>query len=57
MPVVIRGQDARSREVAGCLVTALLRREDIGNDQIKLNHVAMASGANYELELDGSAVG
>lgn len=57
MPVIIRGEDARANEVGGCVVAALLRRDDIGNDQIELDHVTMAIGATHELELDRSAIG
>ena len=57
MPVIIRGEAAKANDVAGCVVAALLRRDDIGNDQIELDHVTMAIGATHELELDGSAIG
>ena len=40
MPVIIRGENANSKEIAGCLFTALLRREDTGSDQIELDLVA-----------------
>ena len=57
MPVIIRGENAKSKEIAGCLFTALLRREDTGSDQIELDHLTMKMGATHKRELDGSAVG
>lgn len=57
MPVVIRREDVSQVEVGQCLVSALLERETIGNDQIQLDRISLPKDTYFDIALDGGAVG
>ena len=58
MPVIVRKKDYKLIKVsAGCEVAHLLNPEVIGNDQIILDYIKIASGSEYDIKLDSGAVG
>ena len=58
MPVIIRHTDQIPTIVSpGCDIIRLLQPEVIGNDQILLDYIKVASDAEYNLVLESGAVG
>ena len=58
MPVIIRHIDQKPTIVSpGCGIIRLLQPEVIGNDQILLDYIKVASDAEYNLVLESGAVG
>ncbi len=58
MPVIIRHIDQKPTIVSpGCDIIRLLQPEVIGNDQILLDYIKVASDAEYNLVLESGAVG
>jgi quercetin dioxygenase-like cupin family protein len=57
MPVIIRGNEAAVVAQGDNAVARLLTPEIVGNDRIELDHVAVAPGGTYALDLADGMVG
>ncbi len=57
MPVIVREDETTAVARDGCQVTRLLTADVIGNDQIELDHVAVAADGRFEIALDAGMVG
>ena len=57
MPVIVREDETSAVAQNGCDVTRLLTPEVIGNDQIELDHIAVAAGGTLSIALDGGMIG
>ncbi|MGB0571439.1 MAG: cupin domain-containing protein [Alphaproteobacteria bacterium] len=57
MPVIVRENETTAVSQDGGVVARLLTAEIIGNDQIELDHVAVAADGRFEIALDAGMVG